>query len=418
MRFAAFLLLATALGAQQSPQADNEQAELNRAVNETAGSQVDFIKALERHLAKYPESKQRLPIEKAIAKAAVDVNDNPRAVLYGQKVLAAEPNVSDLPLIDRVIRLLLDSDKPEPAAKSLELIKRYQREVEALRAKAGQGHMSEGQWAEEVNKGLARTYVLEARATGNLGKTDEAAAIAQKAWDTYPGSEAARERARWLQRANKDAEALQCFADAFTIDDSRTTQAERLSDRTHLGEIQKKLNKSEAGLGDIILAAFDRNVALKAHRAAELSKKDPNSAATDLSEFTLPRTEGTETLRIASLKGKTVIMDFWATWCAPCRIQHPMIENVKKKFETDPNVIFLSVDSDEDRAVVPLFLKEMKWEGPSYYEAGLGRLLNITSIPTVLILGPNGSVSSRMTGFIPERFEEMLADRIKEAGAN
>lgn len=418
MKLVVLLLLAVALGAQQTPQAEIEQAELNRAVNETAGSQVDFMKALERHLSKYPESKQRLPIEKAIAKAAVELNDNPRTVLYGEKVLEAEPTASDLPLIDRVVRLLLDSDKPEPATKALALVKRYQHEVEALRGKAGQGHMSEGQWAEEVNKGLARTLVLEARATGNLGKPDEASALAQKAWDTYPGSEAARERARWLQRQNKDAEALQCFADAFTIDDSRTTQAERVADRTHLGELQKKLSKSEAGLGDIILAAFDRNVALKAHRAAELSKKDPNSAATDLSEFTLPRTEGTETLRIASLKGKTVIMDFWATWCAPCRIQHPMIENVKKKFETDPNVVFLSVDSDEDRAVVPLFLKEMKWAGPSYYEAGLGRLLNITSIPTVLILAPNGTVSSRMTGFIPERFEEMLADRIKEASAH
>ncbi len=416
MKFVAFILFAAALAAQTP--ADTEQAELNRAVNETAGSQIDFIKALERHLAKYPESKQRLPIEKAIAKAAIEVNDNPRTVLYGQKVLAAEPNTSDLALLDRVIRLLLDSDKPEPATQALTLIKRYQREVETLRGKAGQGHMSEGQWSEEINKAVARTLVLEARSTGNLGKIDEAVVLSKKAWETFPGSEAARERARWLGRQGKDAEALQCFADAFTVEDIRTTHAERISDRTHMAELQKKLNKSESGLGDIILAAFDRNVTLKSARAEALRQKDPNSAATDLSEFVLPRTDGTETLRIASLKGKTVIMDFWATWCAPCRIQHPMIENVKKKFEKDPNVVFLSVDSDEDRTVVPGFLKEMKWEGPSYYEAGLGRLLNIASIPTVLILGPSGAVSSRMTGFIPERFEEMLSDRIKEARAN
>lgn len=416
MRFLAVILAAAALSAQTP--AETEQAELNRAVNENAGSQIDFIRALERHLAKYPESKQRLPIEKAIAKAATELNDNPRTVLYGEKVLSAEPGNADLALIDRVIRLLLDSDKPEPAQRALTWIKRYQREVEALRGKAGQGHMSEGQWSEEISKAVARTLVLEARATGNLGKVDEATAMALKAWETFPGSEAARERARWLIRQGKDSEALLCFADAFTIEDVRTTHSERIADRTHMGELQKKMSKSEAGLGEMILAAFDRNLALKASRAAALREKDPNSVATELSDFVLPRTEGTETLRIASLKGKTVVMDFWATWCAPCRIQHPLIENVKNKFKNDPNVVFLSVDSDEDRAPVPGFLKEMKWEGPSYYEAGLGRLLNIASIPTILILGPSGNVSSRMTGFIPERFEDMLAERIRDAKDN
>ena len=417
MKLLLALILAVVAVSAQTP-AETEQAELNRAVNENAGSQIDFIRALERHLTKHPESKQRLPIEKAIAKAATELNDNPRTVLYGEKVLTAEPSNADLALIDRVIRLLLDSDKPEPAEKALAWTKRYQRQVEALRGKAGQGHMSEGQWAEEINKAMARTLVLEARATGNLGKPEEATTLALRAWETFPGSEAARERARWLRRQGKDGEALLCFADAFTIEDVRTTHAERIADRTHMGELQMKLNKSETGLGDFVLAAFDRNLALKASRAAALRQKDPNSVATELTDFVLPRTEGTETLQIASLKGKTVVMDFWATWCAPCRIQHPLIENVKKTFEKDPSVVFLSVDSDEDRTLVPGFLKEMKWEGPSYFEAGLGRLLNIASIPTILILGPGGNVSSRMTGFIPERFEDMLTERIRDASAN
>jgi thiol-disulfide isomerase/thioredoxin len=404
------------LYAQQPAAADaTEQTDLNRAVSEAGASQIDFIKALERHLAKYPDTKQRMAINRAIAKAAMEQNDNERTVLYGERILAEDPNTADLPLLDRVIRLLLDSDKPEPATKALALIKRYQREVEAMRASSSKGHMTEGQWGEEVDKGMARTLVLEARATGNLGHVAEAIALARKAWDLYPGSEAAREKARWLVKAGQDAEALQCYADAFTIADPRTTAMERITDRTHMGELQRKLTKGDAGLGDVILAAFDRNTALKLARAEEIRKKDPNAGATELQEFVLPRTDGSESLAVASLKGKTVVMDFWATWCTPCRVQHPMIETVKKKFAKDENVVFLSVDADEDRSLVPGFLQEMKWEGPSYFDAGLSSLLNIASIPTVLILGPDGKVSSRMVGFIPDRFEAMLSDRITEA---
>ncbi|MCU1329524.1 MAG: hypothetical protein JWN34_4894 [Bryobacterales bacterium] len=419
MRWLVLIAAGSVLLAQQpaAPPATGatEESDLNRAVSESGGSQIDFIKALERHLAKYPDSKQRAAIDKAIAKAAMEQNDNERTLIYGERVLAAEPASSDLPLLDRVIRLLLDSDKPEPATKAIALTKRYQREVEAMRSGAAKSHMSEGQWGEEVSKALARTLVLEARATGNLGHVDDAVALASKAWNVYPGSEAARERARWLVKQGKDAEALQCYADAFTIADTRTTSMERIADRTHMGELRRKLNDSEAGLGDVILAAFDRNTSLKLARAEAIRKKDPNAGATELVEFVLPRTDGSESLAVASLKGKTVVMDFWATWCAPCRIQHPMIENVKKKFEKNPDVVFLSVDSDEDHSLVPAFLNEMKWEGPSYFDAGLSNLLNIASIPTVLILGPDGKVSSRMVGFIPERFEAMLGDRITEA---
>ena len=54
-------------------------------------------------------------------------------------------------------------------------------------------------------------------------------------------------------------------------------------------------------------------------------------------DFVLPPVVGSAApLAISSLKGKTVVMDFWATWCAPCRAQQPIIEEVKKRFEALP----------------------------------------------------------------------------------
>jgi thiol-disulfide isomerase/thioredoxin len=115
-----------------------------------------------------------------------------------------------------------------------------------------------------------------------------------------------------------------------------------------------------------------------------------------------------------SLQGKTVVVDFWATWCQPCRIQRPMYEQVEAKYATNPNVVFLSVNTDEDKSKVPSFLAAQSWTQAVYYDAGLGAMLRVGSIPTTIVLNRNGEIVSRMAGFIPDRFVDMLTDRIEE----
>jgi thiol-disulfide isomerase/thioredoxin len=431
MKLSAFLpvLLGVALLRGQTPPpaaeaqtaeqkaAEQEQLELGKAIGEAGASPIDFTRALERHLQKYPQSQQRAMIEKALAKSAIEANDHARIILYGEKVLAAEPKSEDLSLIDHVTRALLASADATDDARALAYAKRYEAAVEAMRTRAAEGHMSPGAWADEVEKGMARALVLEARATGNLGKQEDALKLARSAWDTYPGSEAAREAANWFAKLGRDAEAVEFCANAFTIEDPRTTEGDRAQIRDRMGELYRKLHGSEKGLGDIMLRAYDRTAALKRDRVASLKAKDPNAVATDIMDFTLPRQEGSP-LALASLRGKTVVMDFWATWCGPCRVQHPMIENVKKRFEAARNVVFLSVDADDDHSLVAPFVREMHWSDPIYFESGLGHLLNISSIPTIVVLNTSGKVASRMTGFIPERFEDMLTQRIEETLGN
>ena len=92
-------------------------------------------------------------------------------------------------------------------------------------------------------------------------------------------------------------------------------------------------------------------------------------------QFTLSGLDGAK-LSMATLKGKVVVFDFWATWCVPCRAQHPLYEQVKKRFAGNPDVVFLSIDTDEDRALVRPFLDEVKWKDRVYFEDGLSRALN------------------------------------------
>jgi hypothetical protein len=95
-----------------------------------------------------------------------------------------------------------------------------------------------------------------------------------------------------------------------------------------------------------------------------------------------------------------------------------MIEKIRSRYEKGGSVVFISVDTDDDHSLVAPFLRDMQWNGRIFFDSGLSHLLSITSIPTVIVLGRDGKISSRMAGFIPERFEEMLTQRIEETHPN
>jgi thiol-disulfide isomerase/thioredoxin len=403
------------------PQGDaKEQFELSQAVTEAGASSLDRTRAFEQHLQKYPESRQRALIEKELVKSATELNDNARIILYGEKVLQREPGPDDgdvMQMLDRVIRALVDKGDPEQAKRALGYTKRYENDVAVLRAKMEPpGHLTPAQWSEELDKAMARALALEARATGDAGDPEAATKLARKSWETYPTGEGARETAFWLTEVGRKAEAIEFYADAFTLEDSRTTQADRARDRARLGGLYTGLNGSEKGLGDVILEAYDRTSALLSLRRANLKAKDPNSQATDIEDFTLPAVDKTAPpLVVSALKGKTVVMDFWATWCVPCRAQQPLLEKLAMHYANSPDVVFAAVNADDDLSLVVPFEKEQGWKNHGYFEAGLARQLVVSQIPTVLVIDPNGRISSRMIGFIPERFEQMLTDRVEEA---
>ena len=411
------LMLFASSGLSQQKSADGSDAErkdLGTALAEAGSSPIEFMRALEGHLAKYPMTEHRAEIERAMVKSAIEAKDDARIARYGEKVLARENG--DLQILDRVARALLASDSKENAEKALDYARRYQTGVQALRDKPAPGQVSAGKWQDELDRGIARALVLEARAAGNLGKAEEAATLAQRSYNSYPTAEGAREIGRWLARAGKGMEAVEHIADAFTIEDPKSTEIDRGKDRVRMGELYTKANGSEKGLGDIILQAYDRSNSLIAARVAKLRALDPNASAQKVLEFTVPGVSG-DSLSLSSLRGKTVVLDFWATWCGPCRAQHPLYEKVQEKFKNQPDVVFLAIDTDEDRSLVAPFLAAQHWTSRVYFEAGLQHALEISSIPTTIVVDRNGQIASRI-GFIPDRFVDMLIDRIQQTLKN
>jgi thiol-disulfide isomerase/thioredoxin len=400
--------------AQKSDPSEAQERQLEEALAEAGSSAVDFIRALELHLAKYPETKRRPELERALAKAALDTKDDKRIILYGERVLARDP--SDLQLLDRVARALLAGDLIDQARseRALNYARRFEAALRQAEKDKTSGRASPAQWRDEIDRGLGRALALQARASGNLGRIPEAASLAQRSYDTYPTAEAARETARWLARSGKDLEAIRRYADAFTISDPRSTDADRATARAAMGELYRKLNGSEAGLGDLVLEAYDRTTALLAERRLKMRQADPNLQVTNPADYTLTGLDG-DKLPLTSLRGKVLVMDFWATWCGPCLAQHPLYEEVKREFKGRSDVVFLSINTDEEREGVREFLEAHHWGKKVYFEDGLAGLLRVSSIPTTILLNKQGEVVSRMNGYIPERFVEMLTERIRAA---
>ncbi len=395
-----------------------EQAELTQAVNEANGSSVDLTRGLEQHLRKYPNSARRAEIEASLYKTATDSNDNPRIILYGDKLLTGKPD-NELEILDRVIRAILVSDDTESAKKALGYSQRYESAVLNLRARAPEGHATAAQWADYGDRAFARAEVLMARASGNLGKFDDAIAAASRSWLLLPTAEAAREMARWQAKAGRNGEAIDHYADAATVEDSHAPWADRDLDRKAATTLFVQLHGSEQGLGDVFLKAWQRSAQALSDHLAHYRAMDRNFGLTNTFEFVISGIAASPpeaaSLDMAKLKGKTLVVDFWATWCGPCVAQHPLIENVKKKYAQSQDVVFLSLDSDDDHSLVAPFMKAQNWNQRVYLESGLAGLLNVTSLPTLLVIDPFGRVYSRMMGFNSDSFERLLSTRIDEA---
>jgi thiol-disulfide isomerase/thioredoxin len=388
-----------------------EQDDLETALSEAGASPLEYLRAIEKHLAKYPNSPRKDELERAAVRAAMEANDDGRIIVHGERVLAREPD--DLQILDRVSRVLAAAESRDAADRALKYARHYEELVRKMQKEGGRSSGG-ADWQNQTDRGIGRALITEARATASLGRANEALALAQQAFDTWPCADAARELARCYERLGKPAEAASALADAFAIPDPRATDADRARDRGRMGELYRQAHGSEAGLGELTLEAYDRTVALIHTRELRLRATDPNAALTDPMEFTLGALDGPK-LTLSSLKDKVVVFDFWATWCGPCRAQHPLYEQVKKRFADNRDVVFLSIDTDEERTAVKPFLDEVKWGGRVYFEDGLSRALKITSIPTTILTDRHGRIFSRMNGFKPERFVDMLTTRIRDA---
>lgn len=117
---------------------------------------------------------------------------------------------------------------------------------------------------------------------------------------------------------------------------------------------------------------------------------------------------------LAGLKGKTVLLDFWTTWCPPCRADAPAIDKLYKQYG-DKNLAIIGISVSEERELVEKFLKQHPHFFPIALttENELPRTYQIGVFPTYIVIDPDGSVRSAVQG--DQGFGE-LRKLLKKAG--
>ena len=382
---------------------DAERRDLIVATQQAAGSPVDFVRALEEHLKKYPNSPYRERIVRSLFQASEKLEDQHRVALYGEQLLAKDRNdvPNDVSVFAAVGTALNSFGEGKASQRALQLGQQLEKDL--------RGQIDSKPPLQQAHDlGIALT--IEADAYGISGKPQSAVFAARASFAAFPSAQAARSLGRWEATVGHNDAAVQAYADAFALGDSADNHAD---DRRRLTELYRSDHKGTAGLGDIVLAEYDRMTALQ-------QAIDPQSAGAGtahLANAAIIDMSGKQ-VTLGSFHGKILVMDFWATWCHPCRIQHPLFESVKNSFKGDPRVVFLEVDAGEDRATVAPFLKKQAWSSDAYLDNDLTHTLNIESIPTTVLLDRRGNVYSELVGFRPETFVALLTSRIQDALAS
>jgi thiol-disulfide isomerase/thioredoxin len=114
-----------------------------------------------------------------------------------------------------------------------------------------------------------------------------------------------------------------------------------------------------------------------------------------------------EAHRLSQYKGKIVVLDFWATWCAPCKKSLPRLAQIAKTYTNDMQILAISIDDDEDNAY--RFIKENKIDILALYDdkKEVVGTYDIPAMPTLFIIDQKGIINSVFEGYTEDSFEEI-----------
>lgn len=212
--------------------------------------------------------------------------------------------------------------------------------------------------------------------------------------------------ARALEGQGKAKELLMALEKSYSLNQSST----------YMLDLMKSLyinrNRSEKGYEGYLakLKNIDKGKELKAKVRTLLINKD-------FPDFQLLDQHGNK-VHLADLKGKIVVLDFWASWCAPCKGAFPGMKLAVEHFKNDPEVVFYFVNTQERRedmkAYVTSYMKDNGYPFDVLLDVGskVSKAAGVGAIPHKMVIGPNGKLRFSEVGYMGSTSE--LSDEIVE----
>lgn len=119
-----------------------------------------------------------------------------------------------------------------------------------------------------------------------------------------------------------------------------------------------------------------------------------------------------------SLRGKVVFINFWASWCPPCRAEFPAIQALYSQFKDDPRIFFLMINEDNDLSAAYRYLEKEKYTLPLYKAKGkVPDQIYTGTLPTTIVLDKEGKIRLRHEGIAnygSKKFLGQIGTLIKE----
>jgi len=139
-------------------------------------------------------------------------------------------------------------------------------------------------------------------------------------------------------------------------------------------------------------------------------------AARPLADFQLTKHGSAESISTKSLTGKVTVLNLWATWCGPCRMEMPELEKLHKKHASSQTVAVYAVNAAETDALVRRYMKDKPYTFPILMDPDAWKNFGVNSIPHTFVIDPKGQIRYEVNGFNPRTdYVQMMDWLIEEA---
>ncbi|WP_323813910.1 TlpA disulfide reductase family protein [Cellvibrio sp. NN19] len=134
-------------------------------------------------------------------------------------------------------------------------------------------------------------------------------------------------------------------------------------------------------------------------------------------DFTLPSSAG-DNVRLAELRGQVVMLNFWASWCGPCRKEMPLLDEMSKRYSAAGFVLY-GVNVEEDNTDAKKLIKELGVTFPILWdtESKASSLYNVDAMPTTVMIDKKGEIRYVNRGYKAgdeNKYRDQIRELIKE----